>query len=748
MNVFLPLKTDAKGLFHAIQKYVKPVKDPHLTKSCGLTTTSRMNLGAELQQRLNELRRDLNAEQQPMDSICNAFHLFQYFATYVPVEDVRNAFSQADTIFQDFIQLQLSILIKGVEQVTSANQNFGKADAASMKEAFARLQTIESACPNLINTKNIQLQIDEKLQAFCNKLHMDIASELTLEGMHANLDKLASWSIEFPAQAPFYENLKNQFTGKLNKSVARMKSFNIDEVLLNCGLCESDFEAFIQNLETLKSIHDDNDYLVQHGIDTKVAYQVFQTALERIEQYISHVKQMVETVVVQHYVDSVKINDLAQATVNIDCIARSFDKVSGYHEVKETLQELRKSTAYNINELFENYTSQVKQNLDHSHSTQKIQPILENMKIVSENLYGTGNGLFLPLGVTYSRLVDYVKIHITQKGRQMKQVVQDVGKWGITDGNQYAEELVQFKVWCWFDQFLSSDMRFVENMSKWFELVFIDRIRKVYNEAQVQMNQIKDEFNSETPVNALKLTFTELGQVSLFLERASVKDVGDLRENENKVRDQYLNIIESFVKDSQDCIIRWKQLSLSNTITNQEKHQLTHLNKKMNRILEESKLLAGLDSHSDDMLSNIHDCVVRSCKEASDFSRAIMMDRGKYEEKLNHLLLAQSRQKYKLIIEYMLPIDKLQLFARNSVASDAKEIEDLVSQSSEWEKIDNHLTKFEKASVMDEFINNEVSSRISPLLKLREQKQEEVDNLLDQMIIDQDFSNIGGYLEP
>eukprot|EP00957_Ditylum_brightwellii_P199716 15224475-Ditylum_brightwellii.AAC.1 len=104
--------------------------------------------------------------------------------------------------------------------------------------------------------------------------------------------------------------------------------------------------------------------------------------------------------------------------------------------------------------------------------------------------------------------------------------------------------------------------------------------------------------------------------------------------------------------------------------------------------------------------------------------------------------------KYSNISSLLPSPDELKNIARDAVASDAKVIEDLISQTAEWDKIDSLLTQFKKATILDKFTSNEASSRLRPLIQMREQKEAQVDDLLDDLIRDQDFQGIKEFIMP
>merc|ERR1711957_309757 len=85
-------------------------------------------------------------------------------------------------------------------------------------------------------------------------------------------------------------------------------------------------------------------------------------------------------------------------------------------------------------------------------------------------------------------------------------------------------------------------------------------------------------------------------------------------------------------------------------------------------------------------------------------------------------------------------IEDLREAAQRRISSDAKDIEDMVDQTSEFEEIDNLIASFETGMVLDEFVYQEVSSRLRVIKRLRVDKEVVTDILITEMIEKNDFS--------
>jgi hypothetical protein len=71
-----------------------------------------------------------------------------------------------------------------------------------------------------------------------------------------------------------------------------------------------------------------------------------------------------------------------------------------------------------------------------------------------------------------------------------------------------------------------------------------------------------------------------------------------------------------------------------------------------------------------------------------------------------------------------------------------------VPKTPEWDQIDCLLSKLERAKIFNEFTSGEASSRLAPLCKVQERKEEEVDEMLEQYIFEQNYHDLQQFLQP
>ncbi len=85
---------------------------------------------------------------------------------------------------------------------------------------------------------------------------------------------------------------------------------------------------------------------------------------------------------------------------------------------------------------------------------------------------------------------------------------------------------------------------------------------------------------------------------------------------------------------------------------------------------------------------------------------------------------------------------------RNLVACEAQRLEREIEATSDWDKIDKQIELFQKAVVLDDFVSGEATARLNTLNRLREKKEGQVDEHLQNMITANNFKGIAEFLAP
>ncbi len=746
VDVFLPLQTNAQNLIRKIQTNLKPSKNPHIANHCGLTQSSRLTLGGELQHRLQELRRDMtrivctNGSDQQMGDICATLEIFQYFDQYVGSQDTRDAMQQAKFLLETFVGEQIGILKKGMEKGTGPNHDFGSADINGMKGACTRLQELEKKYPDLVDCQDMEVKMNKRMTEFHESLKVRLGDSFI--GMHRNLSKLKLWSSMFPQYVQVYEGVTNHLASLIQQSADQCEALEIDGNFLK--LSHEELYRLFQILAVLHSINQDEEDLSYHGLDTQRVSHVYMSAVKNMRLRVKGLKKMASEEMKTPQLDDRILRDVVS-------LFRTIEHLEGLLVQFPICPKLMESVGAFCRQLSENLIEYIEtlvdgDSLEGIEHPEIIKGILRQTKLASEELSGTEDELSRHISIINADAVNTTKSHLMKRLGEIEHVIRDVEKNGIKDGAENARILIGLRTMCWLDSFLPDDTKFVGNFCIEVERIFQDRINQVRSRAEIALRQIADENHDLVfPAKSFTPILSELGQISQFA--TEVKTVGLELKMEEEARNELYRIVTSFVEKYGSFMEEWRNL-----FTTEEcylsKARVDEVTEKLERALREINALLGLDPECDSLLNMLHSRLKDAMHNVSTYLKNTMEESEKYEEKFRLLQIVNSVTKFSLVSQNLPRFEDLQLVARNTVASDAEKIQDLVSQTSEWDKIDSILDQFQKATLLDEFTWKEATSRIIPLLKFREQKQEEVDNLLDRMIADEDFEGIGVFLLP
>jgi len=736
-NVFLPLKTDASDLVSLIAKKIKPMKDPFLARNCGLTQSSRLTLSGALQNQLQELRRDLLSKIDiDPHRICEALKIFQYFDRYIHTEDVRVIVREADGLLQNYIKHQFEIIENEVKRGTYSEHDFSASNVASIKGALSRLQALMCQYPDQIDGEAIETQIKDELKKFERQLMLERGQSFS--GMHHHLAKMLAWSDGFPECSRFYERVKNHLASLIQESIAACISMRNIQLL---NLPREQLQVHIANLGVLNSVSQDAENLSAHELDADKASDVYEAAVKNIRSDFQKWRIDERFTLKLAFLDDQRLNTFATFSAIVESLNYLLAQFPLCPELKDEVENLRMQLANNATEIFQEMVSAL--DVNEIEQSPQVKTVLTRVRLAYELLSGIGDGIFRQMHVIHGELIGTIKSHLMRRQGELHQITNVVQQQGIKDGVKDATVMGGFQSVRWFDAFLPEDERFVENCYIRFDRVYNDRIDLVTSEARRFFEQIVDkQCDSEPATKALNGILVELKQISLF---ANVMQKEGLEMIEVEARNELLGLVNAFIEKNKKRVVDWRDVVCGT------KRNLRSVEKRTERlecILRESSVLRQLDTECDVALDSLYACIVDTCGVFSKHVKNIMNASGQYELKWYFLQMSFTLGKYSRTAQNLPNIEELKKLARNAVASDAKLIEDRVSQSSEWDEIDNLLTQFEGAKTLDDFTSNEATSRLRPLLQLREKKQAEVDDLLEQLIRDEDFRGIREFLLP
>eukprot|EP00957_Ditylum_brightwellii_P184325 14040143-Ditylum_brightwellii.AAC.1 len=179
-----------------------PFDGSYLASNCGLTQSSRLALGGELQSSLQLLQRELSSENPKMGCVLDFLKLFHYIEHYIIIEDVNVVTRQVDGVVGSFIEKQKSLIKAEMERGTFSKYGFGAANISSIKAALLHLESLEDSYPDKIGSGNIKHCIKEDLLKLQEAVQISPGN--CFDGIHHQLGKMKAWADGFPEFSHLY----------------------------------------------------------------------------------------------------------------------------------------------------------------------------------------------------------------------------------------------------------------------------------------------------------------------------------------------------------------------------------------------------------------------------------------------------------------------------------------------------------------------------------------------------------------
>eukprot|EP00957_Ditylum_brightwellii_P175017 13325010-Ditylum_brightwellii.AAC.1 len=260
-------------------------------------------------------------------------------------------------------------------------------------------------------------------------------------------------------------------------------------------------------------------------------------------------------------------------------------------------------------------------------------------------------------------------------------------------------------------------------------------------EALESLRQIQDGTCDSTPASSnLQMILHEMREISQLAPVLKEEGLATIETDTRTHLQEHVTILGyTILNDTNDLKYAFQENFQKGIVIATE---------RLDHGLNELSALHGLDNECNSTLDSARSGVETDCNVLSQNIKSLLESKGKYRKKSDCLHTIEQLGE-NIHVSSLLPrLDKCKGWARDGVASEAKNIEDCVSQTAEWDKIDKLLLQFQEARIIDKFISNDASSRLGPLMKLRKKKESQVDDLLEELIRNQDFRGIKEFLEP
>ena len=778
-DIMHPLKTDFRSMTNFIEHKMKRIKIGNDNKNgscCDLTGSSKLRLSGAIRKMLGDLRVLLNNSHVDTNTTIEIRKIqttIEFLSRYIEFEEIRRAVSEYSDLTNDTVKQLRKIINREVKNgtttvVSSEGSSFTKANVSDLKKALSKLRTIDSSFDLQTETN----EITNKLKILQSTLFIDLADKDCINFFHSGysqgLQKLLAWC-DFSSDflQLFYHPVIDHVGKTVKNVVGEVSKFldsNVPITRLSSTSSSSgcELKRLLFNGNILKSVHEH----ISTGLSTFIVEQV-SDASDVFKQFMQRLKSDIE---VWNVKLSKNLKDLDFANrKRVDDIK---DEIRSFQEVSKEIREvdiddnlcaLVGSIQTSMEEhILDRYEEAIFKSthgyleLDSNQWSIRLAVLRDAMSNFSD-LEGSH---WIEMESSYNKLLDCTKLFLKTKSGELDEMSNTALNQGIVDGKREGDAINLFAQYQWFDKFLPPEECFVRNCT----------------------TKIRNEYFRSLEKCA-KSTTTTLSSISNHILRNSLlsQDVEDL------IIEETIQLRTLFLPEIVQCIKFG--LSIADTEFSDRASQLlcnvrTHVRnrgscwqKTLNMWIEavssdtEGDWMENITTRTENLNFAIHEMnevIKMSCsdestkKVAQSFKEDTAIAFSNIKEKVNKSLYkvmkyeecsfiydqVQAFGEFTYTAPFLPKIESLKEVVRQRISNDIQNIEELIEQTSEFDKIDRLLQEIEQAATLFKFVSKEIRSRIRPLKRLRMNKEIEADSVVNDMIENNDYGGLGEFLRP
>ena len=740
VDILHPLKTDYNSLVDFMENRLKPTKrilDGN--GSCGLTLSSQMRLGGAAQKLLRNLRVLVGRGNVDIEEVCQIQKTFEYFEKYIDFEDMRVAVKDCNELFVDYIHMLNNTIERELYNGTSFKNVFNKVNIKHLKDAISQLVAID-----------LSFDLETKLRFILNKvtefqrgLFLD-GSRVNFDGLHQDLQKLKCWG-------SFNEDCRLLLDPVIVTATAHVWRIKDEVYIFDVNKIHSSCKATLQkvflNFKTLESIRGNARGLSLHIEGIPNALDISSRFLSRLKSKLGAMnKQLVMTGEKIDFGDEETMEALVNQIQKIEMISDLLKDTAIEKDTFLSIEVIRKPMYSQITGRFKAVCSELK-DIDYGCDLEWKKGLCSLRDVTSRFSIFEGTRWNV-IESSYVSVVDRMKSHLKARSGDLDEMSQRALNHGLVDGTRDGEYVGMFAKYQWFDDFLLPEEQFVQNVVT--KLLF--DYSKVFTASAETVEGILSRLSHAEQFREGFIDATKelKNYVSVITECKSfgyqTGDQGILDR-----ADQLFDQLEIYITNRE---VKWHAiLDEWTSIVTASKwvglENLTATTESLNFVLCEVVELMEINCKEDTqkLIISVRDYIIAALAKFKKRAELPLDSEIDYEEFANLLARVQAFGDFPQTATYLPKLGPLKEFVRQRVTKDAEKIEDMTVSAINFDEIDRLIVEFEKAKVVDEFMNDEVSQRLRTLKRLRVDREDGTEDALDTMIEQNDFDNLGALLE-
>lgn len=740
VQLYHPMVMDYATLTGQIESKLKKVTDLTLAKSANISGPSKWKLDSAAQGLVLSLRVALRESSPDIAQIVEIRNMLQFLNEYIDVDCLVRALQESEAVIDEHVALVRATITTLVSRGTSSDLEFNRVNIIDLKHNLTQLHSLEG--PGAFG-RCIE-NIEQHLLEFSDSI---VERACSATPFHMELRKVIVWAEGFDEFGPVYARTSSrivQFASDLS-NVLEADGHKLGY------LSDEDLVVFTRKLASL------------HAICEQVTqFPVFCTA-DMLEVIISKDSTMdkVESVLKAWSKTTVELadDDVIDDTEGYESLARAARIIQVIRPSLESFQEHSPFHFHRLNDLvaangieaavtgkFYRYYNEMNQ--------MKFDPCWKPrlfwMQSICSHFAEMEGGTWRRMKPSFNSLIDPMKTNLYRTSGEidnMCSLIRD--RSGMISGESFAQEFINLHEYKWIDELLPKDEQFVAKCCNRVIEMVNGRI-KLKRTALISIieSDLSAEASSVKGILAINKLRPELIELEMFSN--VINHYGAHHEIRCGLSSACENTLEEYVSNLGILARKYAAFWATNNASGRI-GCMRAITRKLDNVLAnvDALLTTGASDlvkmQTIDIQTSLQD---EFTKFKGAFNSEFSSFDGSFVSKIGFLTTIKACRDFRHVQNRLIDHNVAKKVVLELLLKESTKIESSIEMSSQWDDIDGSLLKFEAATVLDDFVDGEVDSRLRTIRILRERKEEQVDDRMLAMIQNQDFRGIGAFLSP
>jgi energy-coupling factor transporter ATP-binding protein EcfA2 len=737
-GIYRPLEMDFALLAFQVEKKLKKMTELTLASSCNLTTASTLKLDGAVQALVQRLRVSLRASSPDPDTVKEISNTLHCLTTYVEVDCVRKASEESKSVMDEHIDATKSFIEGHVIRGLHSDTQFSSENARLIKASLMLLKELDSS-----------FSVDQwfaKTKKRLINFKTDILRELlsSTSSFHVDAKKMSVWSEEFDEFSDLYRQTCQSLVQKIQDMASKMSETDVSSMdqgskdeITHFVTCYSQFYQFCE-----RAVHFPLDGIdVQHFLSVRDT--VTQSIVDLLESWASNTAKLVPVNLEKMISGNLSLQLIASRVKAIEIMEDVLTKQSTVCSVLvNKAKASRKQVEGHVVGWFISSCTSLKEKGVHSQLEASLVWMRDTCLLFAE----MQGARWKSLQPAYSSLVEKARAWIGGIAQDLVSRCKIIQQNGMADGKQLARDLQHLHSFKWLDSFTNPTFGGVVNSCAEAESFIKARIR----EKEKKLDKLTSILEPNSPQSCS--TIDSMGDLLLELrEIDAFESASTLSTRKNSLSRICIAKLEVFATKLNASGSKYLEYWVNGLSQGPRLGYMRSTSRKLNEFLSQLHSLESINA-SDELrskstrISSIIDNEFQKCNVF--IGKELSSIQGSCQKKAAILTSIHACQEFSFVAERLPSYAKLQHQVRILVSKEAQEIEGSIECSSEWDSIDSRIDFFESALVLDSFIDGEVTHRLTTIRRMRDQKEHQVEGLMQNMISERKFHQIGQFLSP